>query len=109
MTSTTGTGKGTAQIHLGEHSGSLVNPPDSVKLPRVSWNLFIFQFFKQSIGLILGNNSAKTLIVPNYCTASNKYNHQGNSYKDTFSKSISDQSWYSQIPLGPVFSQYLGI
>lgn len=68
MTSTTGTGKGTAQTHLGEHSGSLVNSPDPVKLPRVSWNLFIFQFFKQSIGLILGNNSTKTLIVPNYCT-----------------------------------------
>lgn len=109
MTSTTGTGKGTTQIHLGEHSGSLVNSPDPVKLPRVSRNLFMFQFFKQSIGLILGNNSVKTLIDTNYCTAPNKYNHQGNSYKDTFSKSISDQLWYSQIPLEPVFSQYLGI
>lgn len=109
MTSTTGTGKGTTQIHLGEHSGSLVNSPDPVKLPRVSRNLFMFQFFKQSIGLILGNNSVKTLIDTNYCIAPNKYNHQGNSYKDTFSKSISDQSWYSQIPLEPVFSQYLGI
>lgn len=77
----------TSTLRLAQYS------PGLAKLHSISQEVPFFKFSASdcrfNFGYILPNSDCP------YCTASNKHNHQGTSNKDTLSRIISDQAWFS--------------